>query len=424
MEDNHMFGKILAICIALFLVLPSASFADLQSEAELWNIICTNEQIPLSEMIEMLDAKSFQTTQLTELSRICEGLSAREGLFIQDGRSSKGKAYTATVEFYFNKGVPYCSVNYTNYGGTLSDAPVEYTEEAGFFSHPEGQFYSSIHAFSITFEEDSLHIHWADTNDYTLTRSSGNVSEYTDEVIPFEERELYQTIVDLFDNMLGNVKHQCAYGEEEKTFYVYVTMGESLRTVLLTNGDYYEETWNNILDGFVDITERVAAAVSLEIREGIGDITKAHCTVMFVDSLNNQKEYNSQEALAIITDGKITYDLLKDGIQKKQAQSSTASGYAPTIGEKNALRSAKNYLKIAAFSKSGLIDQLKYEGYSQSEAEYAAAYCGANWYEQAAKSAEAYLELMAFSRNGLIDQLEYEGFTYEQAVYGVTQNGY
>lgn len=42
-----------------------------------------------------------------------------------------------------------------------------------------------------------------------------------------------------------------------------------------------------------------------------------------------------------------------------------------------------------------------------------------DWYEQAVKSAKQYLEVMAFSRSGLIDQLEYEGYTHDQAVYGV-----
>ena len=37
--------------------------------------------------------------------------------------------------------------------------------------------------------------------------------------------------------------------------------------------------------------------------------------------------------------------------------------------------------------------------------------------------AESYLRSSAFSYTGLIDQLEYNGFTYEQAVYGVDQAG-
>lgn len=95
-----------------------------------------------------------------------------------------------------------------------------------------------------------------------------------------------------------------------------------------------------------------------------------------------------------------------------------------TLGEKNALKKAKQYLGSMAFSYQGLVDQLKYEGYTDSEAVYGANNCGADWNEQAAKKAKQYLEHMAFSRDGLIEQLEYEGFTHSQAVYGVEANGY
>ena len=44
--------------------------------------------------------------------------------------------------------------------------------------------------------------------------------------------------------------------------------------------------------------------------------------------------------------------------------------------------------------------------------------------EQADKKAASYLSFTSFSRSGLIEQLEYEGFTHEQAVYGAEQNGY
>ena len=97
-----------------------------------------------------------------------------------------------------------------------------------------------------------------------------------------------------------------------------------------------------------------------------------------------------------------------------------------TMGEQNALKSAKAYLNLGTgFSRSGLIDQLKYEGYTDSEAEYAVKNCGADWKEQAVISAKNYLDLdFGFSKSGLIEQLEYEGFTHEQAVYGAEQNGY
>lgn len=46
-----------------------------------------------------------------------------------------------------------------------------------------------------------------------------------------------------------------------------------------------------------------------------------------------------------------------------------------------------------------------------------------DWNEQAAKSAQNYLDYTAFSRSGLIDQLVFEGFTAKQAKYGVSQTG-
>lgn len=94
---------------------------------------------------------------------------------------------------------------------------------------------------------------------------------------------------------------------------------------------------------------------------------------------------------------------------------------SPTSGERKALEMAHDYLNYTAFSRSGLIEQLEYEGFSHSEAEYAVENCGADWNGQAAKSAQSYLDYTSFSRSGLIDQLIYEGFTYEQAEYGVSK---
>lgn len=96
---------------------------------------------------------------------------------------------------------------------------------------------------------------------------------------------------------------------------------------------------------------------------------------------------------------------------------------AVTIGQKNALDSAKSYLRLMAFSYDGIIKQLEYEGFSNSEASYAADNCGADWNEQALKSAKSYLDVMAFSYDRLIKQLEYDGFTHEQAVYGADNCG-
>lgn len=116
--------------------------------------------------------------------------------------------------------------------------------------------------------------------------------------------------------------------------------------------------------------------------------------------------------------------LISTGYAVTASKNSNTKTSEVTVGQRNALRSASNYLSFMAFSYKGLIEQLEYEGYTTDEATYAANNCGADWFEQAAKSAKQYLSFMSFSRSGLIEQLEYEGFTYKQAVYGAEQNGY
>ncbi|MGO1544038.1 MAG: Ltp family lipoprotein [Gulosibacter sp.] len=90
-----------------------------------------------------------------------------------------------------------------------------------------------------------------------------------------------------------------------------------------------------------------------------------------------------------------------------------------TVSQREALESAESYLSFMNFSRSGLIDQLEYEGFSTADATYAVDNVGANWDAQAIGSAESYLDFTAFSRTGLIEQLEYEGFTASQATNAV-----
>mgnify|MGYP000022180674 CR=1 FL=1 len=95
-----------------------------------------------------------------------------------------------------------------------------------------------------------------------------------------------------------------------------------------------------------------------------------------------------------------------------------------TRGQQQARLKAKSYISIMAFSFNGLVDQLKFDGFSTSEAKYGVTALKANWNAQAAKKARSYLKLMSFSRQGLIDQLVFDGFTVSQATYGAKAAGY
>lgn len=99
-------------------------------------------------------------------------------------------------------------------------------------------------------------------------------------------------------------------------------------------------------------------------------------------------------------------------------------GKEPTLGERNALAKAYSYLRVSSFSYKSLIEQLEFEGFTNSESTYAADNCDANWNEQAVKKAKSYMDYSSFSKKALIEQLEYEGFTKSQSEYGAKAVGY
>jgi colicin import membrane protein len=97
----------------------------------------------------------------------------------------------------------------------------------------------------------------------------------------------------------------------------------------------------------------------------------------------------------------------------------TADALSPA--QRNALAKAQEYLDYTAFSASGLVAQLEYEGFEKAVAQEAVASLDVDWQEQAHLKALEYLDYSAFSLSGLIDQLEYEGFPKAQAQYGATK---
>lgn len=101
----------------------------------------------------------------------------------------------------------------------------------------------------------------------------------------------------------------------------------------------------------------------------------------------------------------------------------TISISTETVAQRQAVRKARSYLSMMAFSRKGLIKQLKYEGFSTAQATYGVDATHTSWKRQAAKKAKSYLDMMSFSRSGLIRQLKYEGFTTSQATYGVNKVG-
>ena len=97
--------------------------------------------------------------------------------------------------------------------------------------------------------------------------------------------------------------------------------------------------------------------------------------------------------------------------------------------QKNATRSAKQYLSISGFSRAGLINQLSSDagdGYDEADATVAVDSLDVDWNEQAARSAAQYLDISGFSCDGLIEQLSSDagdGYTEDEASYGAQKAG-
>lgn len=97
--------------------------------------------------------------------------------------------------------------------------------------------------------------------------------------------------------------------------------------------------------------------------------------------------------------------------------------------QKNAVRSAKQYLTVTGFSREGLIHQLSSDfgdGYEVADATVAVDSLNIDWNQQAVRSAKQYLTVMGFSCKGLIEQLSSSAgdkYTTSQATHGARQAG-
>ena len=431
--------SMLLLCIVFMIAL---SFVTHGGE-KLADTAQLSERTDLDSIKLELTSDSQLSAEQKDLLLEVEDLMACEGLYIQEqDEGSSGKVYTAEVSFYYLDDIPYCSLVYDNFMGTLADAPVEQTEEEGYLfeSSPDGTLGSRTIEVSVLIGEEKMRIQWGGSCDYTLTRSTGSAEELEDKTPAFVDSDTYSIMVETLGMVFNDIPWQLEFAEDEKTLYIYVELGN--RKTLVSHSEEMQESWSSVLEQCQQISKSFQESLELSLREGLYDISDAHCSLIIVEALNDNHRYFAQDTLAVIEDGEIEYDVLLESSypakglvleNKNKTGHSDASPVIPATtvvtehadslasGQRNALQMAKNYLSIMPFSYTSLIDQLEFEGFSHSEAVNAADHCGADWNEQAVKMAENYLELMPFSYESLVEQLEFEGFTSTQAQYGANQ---
>ena len=180
------------------------------------------------------------------------------------------------------------------------------------------------------------------------------------------------------------------------SLYAAPVLYDGIFSISLSGGDKYQSIYDLIL-GHVKFPSYSDAA--LDKSDNLDDLD---------DEDDNDYDYDwDDEDSAVSTSSVTSGSGQNENLSTEQA---------------SALQMAHDYLRASAFSRTGLIEQLEYEGFSKDDATYAVDNCGADWKAQAALMAKQYRKSSAFSHNGLVEQLEYEGFTHEQAEYGATQS--
>ena len=119
------------------------------------------------------------------------------------------------------------------------------------------------------------------------------------------------------------------------------------------------------------------------------------------------------------TQGRNNWSSAKSFTVSAATTTTTTTTTPSATQEQQAAQKGQSYLNSLAFSRSGLIEQLEYEGFSEATATAGVDSLSADWNAEARQAAQSYLNSLAFSRSGLIGQLEYEGFTTAQATQAV-----
>lgn len=188
-------------------------------------------------------------------------------------------------------------------------------------------------------------------------------------------------------------------GEEkvkDRTFSISIDTPENEETTYtVTNGDEEKE---------VTVKAYSAFAAELEAEKKAEEEAKAKAEEEAKKKAEEEAQKKAEEEAAAA---------------KKREEDAAKAAKAATINNaprehRNALQKAEEYLKFMAFSRTGLYDQLSYEGFPADAAQFAVDNIETDWNENALQKALDYLDTMAFSDQGLYDQLIYEGFTAEQ----------
>ena len=316
------------------------------------------------------------------------------------------------------------------FAGITYQIPVDWKEQNS--DEDTKYYYPPSAMLMVAFEDNPINI----MNDESRSSFFEGFAEQ------FDNFELKSAILYTIDGLYG-IKCEAEFIDGDPVFLEGVLFDTSYSFVsfllfTFTNGGVdYSSDFDKILASIEisnepEDTTKVPDTTKVQDTTTVPDTTKAPETTkspetelpevgMTINQKNALKKANSYLDFSNFSYQGLIEQLQYEGFSYSDAQYAVDNCGADW--NEQALGKAKSYLEFSAFSYNGLKDQLEYEEFTSSQIKYAVDNCGADWNEQAVKKAKSYLKYMAFSYQGLIEQLEYEGFTHEQAVYGANSTG-
>lgn len=281
-----------------------------QKNEEVLNEILAADHLELEEAQELIGSLPPVTEELRQMKFLVDDLLACEGLYVQEREEDDYTAYTAKLNIYLVNGVPYCATDYTNYMGLLVayPAPVTRTEEPGYLFYTEPTDESQV--FQIYFGEERMHITWGDgICDYMLTRWSGDPAEL--ENTPFQETEDYDFVVSLLDSFLGDISHRYHYDSDTKTLTVVLYAQYGARNAVLADKNQFADLFEQMSEPLEKATDTVQSYLDICLSDYGDPFSKPHCEVLFVDHLKDGDQYDTDDIILKVRDGRTTIDITK-----------------------------------------------------------------------------------------------------------------
>ena len=380
-----------AFCSNVYASVPVRDFAP---ETESRNTDTEEERISAEDAYRELVNSDTDTPDASDLKAELHDLLLCSGTYIQEKKYETSKTYTANLQFYLQNGDVFCSIEYNGFMGEIDDGSVKQAEDAEYLFEVTATGYLTYDlqtrenpmSFTILVKPDEMHVEWGDSCEYSLYRGNGSAVDLDNEIPPFEESEAYSQILEVLEKAFSEYQYNIEYDKEEKMLTLYMQQFmDGMRTMILLYPDQLRDGAKNFYDQIDDIGERIYSVLHLK---NYPDVSFRY---VMVDELNDANLYPENAIIYSSINGETTFNLIDESSseidvasdkevssdEEEYSHDTETSGTLSEVsitpktstanassGEKNALAKAMQYLDYTAFSYSGLIEQLEYEGYT------------------------------------------------------------